>query len=134
MKFTFVALVSLSTSVIAADQTVIVNSNNFSPRDITVSVGDTVTFTNQGGFHNVISDDGTSNNNAFRCANGCDGDVGGNGDAASNSWSFSLTFFSEEMIGYYCGIHGSSGGNGMSGTINVIDDIIFNNDFETIPG
>ena len=115
----------------AADQTVIVNSNNFTPRDITISVGDTVTFTNQGGFHNVISDDGTSNNNAFRCANGCDGD-GGNGNASSDPWSFTLTFFDAEMIGYYCGIHGGTGGINMSGTINVVDDIIFNNDFEAL--
>lgn len=131
MKFKCLALLSLSASVMAADQTVIVNSNSFSPSDITISLGDTVTFTNEGGFHNVVSDNGTTNNNAFRCANGCDGDVGGNGDPASNSWSFSLTFFSEEMIGYFCGIHGSSGGIGMSGTINVIDDVIFKDGFQT---
>ncbi len=129
MKFKYMALLCLSSSAMAADQTVIVNSNNFSPSDITISIGDSVTFTNQGGFHNVVSDDGTSPNNAFRCANGCDGD-GGNGDASSSNWSFTLTFLTPEMIGYYCGIHGGTGGSGMSGTINVIDDIVFNSGFE----
>src|SRR5690348_6115263 len=49
--------------------------NGFVPRAVTVDVGDTVTFVNAGGTHNVDADDGTT----FRCANGCDG-AGGNGD------------------------------------------------------
>lgn len=118
-----------STASMAADQTVTVGSNFFSPQHITISVGDSVTFTNTGGTHNVVSDNGTSQDNAFRCANGCDGD-GGNGNPSNANWSFTLTFLTPEMIGYYCQPHGGSGGVGMSGTINVIDDVIFEQGFE----
>ena len=41
----------------------------FDPPDVTINVGDTVTFTNLGGVaisHNVHADD-----DSFRCANGC---------------------------------------------------------------
>ncbi len=85
----------------------------FSPRDLTIQAGDTVTWSNSSGLpHNVHADDGS-----FRCANGCDGQ-GGDG-TPSGSWSFSRTFGSAGVIPYHCEIHGGAGGVGMSGTITV---------------
>jgi len=88
--------------------------NGFVPAAITVDVGDTVTFTNAGGTHNVDADDETS----FRCANGCDG-AGGNGDPNGTTWSSTITItpaMAGRTIGYHCDVHGSMG---MTGTITV---------------
>ncbi|MFN7941025.1 MAG: Calx-beta domain-containing protein [Thermoanaerobaculia bacterium] len=82
---------------------------SFSPKNLTITAGDTVTWTNVGGTHNVAADDGS-----FRCANGCDG-MGGNGNPATG-WSFTLTFNSAGSIPYHCEVHG---GSGMTGTITV---------------
>ncbi len=83
----------------------------FSPAQLTINAGDTVTFINLGGAaHNVHADD-----NSFRCANGCDGQ-GGNGNPSSADWSFSLTFNNPGTIGYHCDVHQ---GMGMVGTIVV---------------
>lgn len=87
------------------------NANNtFSPANLTIEEGDSVTFTNTGGFHNVVADD-----SSFRCANGCDGQ-GGNGSPSSSAWSFTLTFNDAGTIGYNCEVHV---GLGMTGTIVV---------------
>ena len=86
----------------------------FNPPHVTVNVGDTVTFQNAGGTHNVASDDGTS----FRCANGCDGS-GGNGNPSDAQWNASITItpaMAGHTLGYHCEIHGSMG---MTGTIVV---------------
>lgn len=102
----------------AANHDVAVGGGGFiyTPSELTIAVGDTVTFSNAGGFHNVVSDDGAVT--SFRCANGCDG-TGGNGDAASGAWTATVAFPTAGTIGYYCEIHGGSGGIGMSGTIIV---------------
>jgi|GEM_PF-1574439 len=90
----------------------------FDPPTLTIAVGDTVTFVNGGGFHNVVSDTGVVP--AFRCANGCDGDgAGGNGDADDNAWEATVTFSTAGSVPYHCEIHGGNGGAGMSGTITV---------------
>ena len=67
----------------AAQFTVEVLPNNtFSPQNLTIQAGDSVTWTNQGGLHNVRATSGDD----FRCANGCDGQ-GGNGDLSTAAWS-----------------------------------------------
>jgi plastocyanin len=89
-------------------------SIGFTPRTVAVNVGDTVTFTNAGGTHNVDADDETS----FRCANGCDG-AGGNGNPSDAAWSSTITItpaMAGHQIGYHCDVHGSMG---MTGTIVV---------------
>ncbi len=92
----------------AGDHTVIVGDNNFGPSQLTIQVGDSVTWTHAGNNpHNVFS----SGN--FRCANGCD-DTGGNGNI-STGWSFSRTFNTPGQIGYFCQAHGVV----MSGNITV---------------
>jgi plastocyanin len=88
--------------------------NSFSPANITIQAGDMVRWTNTSmGFHNV-----RSLNPVFRCANGCDGN-GGNGNPATNAWTFMLTFNTPGSFLYYCEIHGNSSGGGMAGTITV---------------
>lgn len=109
----------------AGDHTVIARNGpggrHFDPASLTIAVNDTVTFMNDPadlGFHNVQSDDGAITE--FRCANGCDGDgAGGNGAAASNAWQATVAFPTAGTVGYYCEIHGSTGGGGMSGTITI---------------
>jgi plastocyanin len=80
------------------------SSLSFVPANITINVGDSVTWTNTtGGYymHNVVADDGS-----FRCANGCDGDGhGGNGNPAT-TWTFTLTFNQAGTVNYHCEVHG----------------------------
>ncbi|HSE13341.1 MAG TPA: plastocyanin/azurin family copper-binding protein [Rudaea sp.] len=85
----------------------------FNPANITINVGDSVTFNNLGGIavaHNVHADD-----DSFRCANGCDGQ-GGNGTPAFNEWSSTVTFTKAGVVKYHCDEHASLG---MTGTITV---------------
>ena len=51
----------------AAEHTVEARPNNmFSPANLSIATGDSVSWVNTGGFHNVVADDFS-----FRCANGC---------------------------------------------------------------
>ena len=87
---------------------------SFSPQSLTIAVGDTVTFVNKGGQHNVVADD-----HSFRCAMGCDGDGhGGSGTPSNAPWTVTLTFSTSGDIGYFCETHGQPG-SGMFGTIHV---------------
>ncbi len=75
----------------------------FSPSTCNINVGDTVTWTLMGGFHNVLADDETFTS----------GPVGG-------GWGpFQHTFTSAGSFRYYCEQHGGPGGAGMSGIVNV---------------
>lgn len=96
----------------ATDFVVTASGMSFSPGERTIQVGDTVTFKNLGGDHNV-----RANDDSFRCAHGCDDD-GGNG-AISSDWTFTRVFNAAGVVPYYCENHGSPGG-GMHGTITVI--------------
>ena len=90
----------------------------FSPQTLDIDVGDTVTFLNFGGVHNVVADDGS-----FRCAHGCDNDGhGGNGSATGQLWSVSVDFPVPGKVGYFCEVHGAPG-DGMYGTINVLGQL-----------
>ena len=86
----------------------------FAPSVVTINAGDSVTFKNTGGFHNVVADDGS-----FRCAAGCDGE-GGSGAPSQSAWSFTRTFNSPGTFGFHCEVHGVPG-SGMHGTITVND-------------
>ena len=86
----------------------------FVPQTVTIRPGDTVTFVNLGGLHNVVADNG-----AFRCARGCDGDGhGGNGGASTQIWMSVVTFNNVGRFGYFCEPHGAPG-QGMFGTVIV---------------
>ena len=92
--------------------------NTFSPVNVTVTAGDTVTWTYAGGAapHNVVSDPGQVT--TFRCANGCDG-AGGDGTPSATGWTSTVSFTTPGTVAYYCEIHGAPGGIGMHGTVIV---------------
>ena len=91
---------------------------------MTIDVGDSVTFTNASGFHNVLSDKGAVT--AFRCANGCDG-AGGDGNPAGPGWSATVTFPTIGAAPYHCEVHGA----GMAGTITIVEPPIFVDGFDS---
>jgi plastocyanin len=88
----------------AADHRVSVGgaSVRFDPADITINVGDTVTWVSSSAqAHNVHAND-----NSFRCAVGCDGDgQGGNGNPRIGPWSATVAFPSAGIYGYRCDPH-----------------------------
>jgi plastocyanin len=90
-----------------------VPGNRFMPPVLTIKAGESVTWTNAGGFHNVRADD-----ESFRCSNGCD-KTGGDGAPSTNNWTFTLTFDQPGMVPFFCETHGAAGGNGMSGMVIV---------------
>lgn len=113
----FLLAAAFSASAAASDHQVSVGGSNdaFSPSTLTINAGDTVTFSEVSGSHNVVSDTA----GLFRCANGCDGDgKGGNGNVAGNNWSVTIPFPTAGSFGYYCEAHGAPG-VGMHGTIRV---------------
>lgn len=96
-----------SAAASAANHNVQVGPNGtltFAPATLNIAAGDTVTFTNAGGFHNAVSDDGTTFDS---------------GAASSAAWTYVATFPVPGTFGYHCTIHGAAGGQGMAGTINV---------------
>ena len=105
-RYALVFLFLLSTSALAADHMVTAggSANVFTPRSLTINAGDTVTFVNGGGFHNVVADD-----NSFTSG------------APSDTWTFTQPFPNAGTFPYYCQIHGGPGGVGMSGSIIVND-------------
>jgi plastocyanin len=82
----------------------------FNPRNLTIAVGDTVTFHNSGGTHNVHADD-----ESFHCARGCAG-AGGDATPSDDGWSSTVTFTHAGTVGYHCDVHQAMG---MTGTITV---------------
>ena len=109
----------------AADASVTLSNFMFQPAQVTIVEGDSVTWTNTQGQHNVTADDGD-----FRCANGCDGQ-GGNGDPSFPPWSITLVFGDPGEVPYFCELHGAAGGVGMSGTVTVLEALIFSDGFES---
>lgn len=92
----------------------------FTPASTDALVGDTVTFVNDGGFHNVVSDTGAPF--AFRCAAGCDGD-GGSGTPSGASWTSTITILpaaAHGTINFHCEVHQTSG---MVGNISVTNPV-----------
>src|SRR5215203_4045694 len=73
----------------------------FHPSTLTIDAGDTVTWTNSGGHHNVHADDGSFGNSV-----------------SSSAWTFTRTFPSAGTVGYHCQEHGGPS-VGMFGTIIV---------------
>jgi plastocyanin len=97
-------LLILSNTVFSQTSYAVEVSNNvFTPAQLTISVGDTVRWTNTQGFHNVVADD-----NSFT-----------SGAASSSSWVYEFVFNTVGSFPYYCSVHGGTGGVGMSGVITV---------------
>jgi plastocyanin len=101
----FLVAASAATPALAANQTVSATpANQFSPKDVTLSQGEMVTWNNTGGVHNVHFDDGTFDMPA----------------SPSSGWSgVTRTFPGPGTFRYYCELHGGPGGAGMSGTVTV---------------
>ena len=103
---------------VAANHVVLVggNNNTFAPAETFVIVGDTVTFTNAGGEHNVASVPGAAL--TFRCSEDC----GPNGGVSGALWSSTITIppaAAHQTIGFYCERHGFS----MSGTLTTTNPV-----------
>ena len=96
----------LAAPAYAADQTVRATpQNTFTPNSVTISPGDTVTWVNDGGIHNVKFDDGSFEqpaNPAF-------------------TWTSNpqRTFNTPGEFRYFCEQHGAAGGSGMAGRVIV---------------
>ena len=125
-----VYLLIISVNCSAKTHEILVASNTFSPSSLVIEAGDTVTWKNTGGGHNV-----NANNGSFRCAEGCDA-FGGDGNPSFNFWSFSITFRNLGTINYFCEPHVMFG---MQGSITVVEPQIItvhdiftstNNDFQ----
>ena len=102
-----IATVSASgaTPALAASQSVGVSDNFFDPERVAVKPGESVTWTNSGNNpHNVSFDDGTFTSPS---------------PPSANTWTETRTFTADGAYGYYCQIHGSPGGGGMSGVVYV---------------
>jgi|SRR5450755_2746893 plastocyanin len=102
----------------AATHTVMVGQNSqgapafaYNPSTLAITVGDTVTFTNNsGGLHNVHSTGGPT---AFQCSVDC---VSNNAPNTS-AWSDVVTFGTVGTVTYECDQHGQT--FGMTGSITV---------------
>lgn len=90
-------------------------SVRFDPQDITIDVGDTVTWISSSAQpHNVHAND-----DSFRCATGCDGDGhGGSGAPQTGPWSATVAFPHAGTFGYRCDPHAAYG---MVGTVHVVE-------------
>jgi plastocyanin len=96
------------TSPGATVQVLTVGGNRFSPRDVTILVGQTVTWVwpEGGNPHNVAPSDG-----AFPPRSG---------DVVTGPATYAYTFTGAGVYTYYCEAHGLPGGTGMAGTVTVL--------------
>lgn len=91
----------------AQDHFITVQSNFFSPDELTIQLGETVQWENLGGFHNVNGTQETYPDNP---------EGFGNGSASSASWTYQYTFNTPGVYEYQCDPHV---GLGMVGKITV---------------
>lgn len=86
---------------------VTVQSNSFTPKNLTISVGDTVIWTNIGGFHNVngSSDAFPDNPDSFT-----------SGAASATDWTYTFVFTKSGKYNYQCDPHVTIG---MVGSVTV---------------
>lgn len=96
----------------SADITVVIINNQFTPRDITINVGETVRWDNTEGVHNVNGSLATfpANPEGFF-----------SGAPAAAPWTFDVTFTKPGLYNYQCDVHA---GGGMTGTVTVIEDVV----------
>ncbi|MAW83086.1 MAG: hypothetical protein CL832_01320 [Crocinitomicaceae bacterium] len=97
---------TLSCILLATNHNVTTVGNTFSPANITINQGDTVTWTNGGGFHNVNATQTTYPNNPEGFGN----------SVSSSSWTFQHIFTIPGTYDYQCDPHTAMG---MVGTVIV---------------
>lgn len=78
------------------------DENVFTPDNVVIVAGDVVTWSNAGGFHNVVAYDGSFSS----------------GGASASAWIYTHTFTTTGIYTYYCTPHESEG---MTGTIQVVE-------------
>ena len=103
----------------AAETTVIVTDNYFIEEDITIAVGDTVVWDQQGNLpHSVTSEENSPEQ--FDSHPACPTVPG---SCMADGDTYTRTFNSPGVIPYYCKIHASPGSrSGMIGTVTVVDN------------
>ncbi|MEM9835496.1 MAG: lamin tail domain-containing protein [Bacteroidota bacterium] len=114
--FTFFILLFMSSFLVAqTNHAVDVTSNVFTPENLTIQAGDTVTWTNLQGFHNVngLQSIYPDNPEGFR-----------NGNAAGPGWVYEFVFNTHGVYDYQCDPHVNLG---MVGTITVEGDVMAEN-------
>jgi LPXTG-motif cell wall-anchored protein len=100
------AFLAFAAPAIAATKSVSIGDNFYDPSSTTVSVGDTVTWTNHGQAPHSV----TAQNGSFDSSPNCP-----SGDCLENGESYSHTFNSAGTFAYFCRVHGQA----MSGTVVV---------------
>ena len=101
-----VLLLALAPAAFGADHPVSVTSDVFTPRTVTIGQGDSVTWQNTAGSHNVhFDDDSFVRPTTF--------------DQWPAPWTEMRAFSALGTFRYYCEAHGGPGGMGMSGTVVV---------------
>lgn len=111
--YTLLMTTCLLTSI-NAQVMVSAESVDFTPADITISVGETVQWDNNGGFHNVNGSLATYPGNPEGFFSGA---------PSSDPWTFSFTFTMPGTYDYQCDLHV---GSGMFGTITVEAPVLTN--------
>lgn len=93
---------TLAGTALAFDATVDVGGeeNIYTPETVTIGVGETITWTNVGGYHNVVADDGSFDSGA----------------PSVDDWVYTYTFNIPGTYTYYCTPHQTEG---MTGTVIV---------------
>ena len=87
--FTALATLAGSTAALAKDVTVTISNFAFGPAEVTISVGDTVTFVNgDDTIHSVVADDGSFHS-----------------DGLDTNDKFTMTFTKAGKTAYHCGLH-----------------------------
>ena len=106
-RFAALPVLLVPAIVFAANHTVTANADmTFTPSSLSIAAGDTVTFHNNGGVHNAVSDPGSVTTFST-------------GDPSSSAWSSTVAFPTAGTIHYFCQVHGGPGGVGMAGMITV---------------
>ncbi len=97
--------------------------NTFSPDDLTILAGDVVRFSNAGGEHNLVADDGS-----LHCADGCAGDgQSTDTDPTGFPWAFYVRFDTPGVMPYHCANPAHSN---QTGLLTILSDVFFLNGFE----
>jgi plastocyanin len=100
----------------AASRSVTIVDNAFNPDNITVLVGDSVTWRNTGQRgHSVKADDGS-----FDSSPGCS--FQNTSSCMAKDGTFTVTFSQPGSYFYYCAVHGSPNGVGMAGVVTVASE------------
>ena len=87
--FTALATLAGSTAALAKDVTVTISNFAFGPAEVTISVGDTVTFVNgDDTIHSVVADDGSFHS-----------------DGLDTDDKFTQAFAKAGTVAYHCGLH-----------------------------